>query len=120
MALLAPRSYRRLTSAHLETAVMLARHFPDLGSGAIVDAIERITRAGAEVRFLDEAECNNDLSREEKKRRQRFLAKCAKAAAEIGCEILHGDDPRGYTVRLRAPGLPGNTWGGPNEGWGIV
>lgn len=105
---------------NLQLAAKIARINPTMATKAIGAALARIARIGAIVRRHDENACNREVTPAEEEGAARCMGQIVKIAASLGCEVKHNPDPRGYTIRLLAPGLPGNTWGGDSEGWGIV
>jgi hypothetical protein len=64
-----------------------------------------------------ETECNREVTDKELKRAAHSEQVILKILKEYGLSALFSGDPRGYVVKIQ--GLPGNTWGGDSEGFGV-
>lgn len=100
--------------------VILARQFPDMSAHQILQAVHDLGYAGAKAKSLSEQACNGDLDGDEydhaiEQVRQRAMLLCE----PFGLRASVGGDPRGYAFHLHADWLPGNTWGGKEQGYGL-
>lgn len=77
--------------------------------------------AGIHNRLSVEA-CNRSLTDPEKKRlitTESKILGLVDGKNGSGAKAKFGGDPRGYTVKLIFPSGHNNTWGGPDDGWGV-
>lgn len=68
-------------------------------------------------------ECNQELTPRQKARKKSLEEKMMAYCATVGIVPSFSGDPRGFVVKVRWPDLgektPFNTWGGPEDGWGV-
>lgn len=98
---------------------VLAREFPAVPMGQLMNAIALIMRHGKTHGRLACAYCNGEIETDQwEKRNGRLRASILKAYQSIGGkDIDFGGDPRGNTVKLVLPSGRSNNWG--NEAWGV-
>ena len=84
---------------------------------------ETFCREANSLQGLAVAECERDLTPRQKTRQKNLTRNVIAYAKSIGAEASVGGDPRGWIVKVRWPdrgaNTPSNTWGGPEEGWGV-
>jgi len=90
----------------------------------IAAAARKLMRLGAESRTLAERLCNESLSEEyyEKKKASidRRVSELLESSIPRGFKTFTvGDDPRGYTLKIRLSTDRYNTLGGSEDGWGV-
>jgi hypothetical protein len=66
---------------------------------------------------LAEQDCNTGLNAAQDRMRDRLAKNAAEIAQRYGLTARTHGDPRGFGLYLR--GLPGNTWGGDESGFGV-
>jgi hypothetical protein len=66
---------------------------------------------------LAEADCNTGLTKRQQAREDLLQRRTVALLEPYGLKAKFGGDPRGYVVKIL--GLPGNTWGGDSEGFGV-
>lgn len=70
--------------------------------------------------YYDVARCNYELTPRQETRAANTDKKAEAIAEQLGLTLLTNGDPRGYAYKLLLPLTNAyNTWGGPEEGWGV-
>jgi hypothetical protein len=64
-----------------------------------------------------EKECNEGLSPTQQRMQESEQQRIADFLRVYGLKATFSGDPRGYVVKIQ--GLPGNTWSGDSEGFGV-
>lgn len=95
----------------IETAVILAREFPQLKAGVIRATIARARL----LQHYAECECNGELTPRQVSRQRRLASILSDW---YGDALKVGGDPRGYVVKIKLPSGRSNNWGG--EAWGVL
>lgn len=98
------------------TAHMAERRGSITPTYAALTAIEIHGHARA-LSKLAEAECNTGLTKRQQAREEVLQKRIAVLLKTYGLRATFSGDPRGYVVKI--VGLPGNTWGGDSEGFGV-
>ena len=98
-------------------AVMLARREPKRAEHLVSGDAMAFHRLAVGLRSLAVAACNADLTSGQEIRQDGLHRRAEDLAKSYGLTVREGD-PRGYVLHL--VGLPGNTWGGDESGWGVA
>ncbi len=105
-----------------ELAELIARHRPTHTLDARSIALSLVRHAKA-LRRIAEIACERDLTAREQCADEEHTLAIQALCKRISVGVRIDGDPRGYVVKLHfgpTPGKqPGNTWGGPETGWGI-
>ena len=92
------------------------------GIGMKPHAIGEVIRRARRHNRMAGTACNRNLSDREKSadktNEDRIMALIRENAVDK-VPVKFGGDPRGYTVKVMLPNGHSNTWGGPEDGWGI-
>jgi hypothetical protein len=83
---------------------------------AVYDA-QRIHLHARKLSRFAEIECNREATEREIKSAARSEKLILEILKKYELRALFSGDPRGYVVKIQ--GLPGNTWGGDSEGFGV-
>lgn len=84
---------------------------------AVAKDAQAIHKDARRLTQLAENDCNRGLDAAEDKEVTRREKRIAELLTQYGLTANFSGDPRGYVVKI--VGLPGNTWGGDSEGFGV-
>lgn len=106
-----------MNSSQIENLCQLTAHLTArLGVPLWRDAIE-IHKLARHLTRYAEKDCNVGLNDSDKRTVDRLEKRIAELLQACGLKANFSGDPRGYVVKVQ--GLPGNTWGGDSEGFGV-
>lgn len=101
----------------LTLAAHLARKSPDAAPHVIARDVAALSRLARTLQRYAERDCNYGLTDAHECTRDRMSDQAAEIAQRYGLSVRTCGDPRGHSLRLI--GLPGNSWGGDANGFGI-
>jgi hypothetical protein len=89
----------------------------DLTPSVVARDALQIHKRARTLQRLAEVDCYRELAKTEIRIRERNERQIIKWVTSYGLTAKFGGDPRGYVVKIQ--GLPGNTWSGDSEGFGV-
>jgi hypothetical protein len=110
-----------------ELAALIRTHRPEVAPEMAASFALSLVRAAKELGRIAERQCSEEMSEREAARVERRERKL-ETLVRVRCDKLRihatfSGDPRGFVVKLHfgpdPKRQPGNTWGGPETGWGI-
>lgn len=102
----------------LQLAVLLSRRGPAFNAYRIAQDVKALATIGADSDAWGVHLCNGTREQDKYEKRMDGLKNRATTLLEpYGLEFTLGGDPRGYTFKII--GLPGNTLGGDEAGFGV-
>lgn len=90
-----------------------SRNLPNMAAASALN----IHKYARELSKLAELDCNQELTRSQRSRVVVLETRTNVLLETYGLTATFSGDPRGYVVKIL--GLPGNTWGGDSEGFGV-
>lgn len=82
-----------------------------------VQYAKEIHKYSRRLSVLAEIECNREVTERERREEERLQKRVNALLKPYDLRARFEGDPRGYVVKIQ--GLPGNTWGGDSEGFGV-
>jgi hypothetical protein len=101
----------------LTLAAHLARKSPETAPHLIARDVLALSRLARTLQGYAERDCNQGLTAAHERTRDRMTEQAREIAQRYGLNARTCGDPRGHSLRLI--GLPGNSWGGDADGFGI-
>ena len=95
-----------------------------IDNGVPYDVATIVRHNAARYATIQERWCSEEMSDRTtaalEAKEQRIEARITSLLQPHGITVKFGGDPRGFTVKLHLPSGRSNSWGGPEEGFGIA